>query len=322
MRALILLASLLALFIPSPAIAAQAPKAYIGLFGDNAVAVLDTSTNQVMTTIPVPNGPHGIAATPDGKTVYVSSDGDSVVSAIDTSTDRIKTTIEVGKAPHGLSMAPDGKHLYSAVYEGNQVVVIDTASNGITQRFDVPAPHNIAISPDGNTAYVASQQPGNFGLAVIDLKANKVGDMLPFDTAPRALNFTPDGSRLFFTLTNVSAVQALDPSTNQVVGEVPVSGSPHHPLISADGSTGLVVSQTPKPGELWVFNPGTDSPAGTIKVDMMPHWIALSPDGGTAYVTNEASNDLSVVDLGSQTVVATVQVGGAPRKIAVVTPNA
>src|SRR5260221_10988759 len=48
--------------------AASAPKAYIGLYKDNAVAVLDTGTNQVLTTIKIPDGPHGLAITPDGKT--------------------------------------------------------------------------------------------------------------------------------------------------------------------------------------------------------------------------------------------------------------
>ena len=60
------------------------PKAYIGLFKDNAVAVFDTETNKVVTTIPVPTGPHGMVLTPDGKTVYVSSDGATMVSVIDT----------------------------------------------------------------------------------------------------------------------------------------------------------------------------------------------------------------------------------------------
>ena len=49
----------------------------------------------------------------------------------------------------------------------------------------------------------------------------------------------------------------------------------------------------------------------------MPHWTATSADSSTAYVTNEQSNDLSVVDLGSQTVTATIAVGNAPRKIAI-----
>src|SRR5882672_10680692 len=62
--------------------AAAAPKAYVGLFKDNAVAVIDTATNSVLKTIPVPVGPHGLVITPDGHSVYVSSDGDSKVSVI------------------------------------------------------------------------------------------------------------------------------------------------------------------------------------------------------------------------------------------------
>src|SRR4029079_19796109 len=63
------------------------PKAYIGLFKDNDVAVLDTSSNKVMQTIAIPAGPHGLVVTPDGRCVYASSDGASTVSVIDTRTD-------------------------------------------------------------------------------------------------------------------------------------------------------------------------------------------------------------------------------------------
>src|SRR4029077_19100885 len=91
----------------SPAVAAAqtvAPKAYVGLFNDNAVAVLDTGTNQVLSTIPVPAGPHGVVITPDGRWVYVSSDGASTVSVIDTNTDTVTRSIEVGQTPHGLAI--------------------------------------------------------------------------------------------------------------------------------------------------------------------------------------------------------------------------
>jgi YVTN family beta-propeller protein len=54
-----------------------------------------------------------------------------------------------------------------------------------------------------------------------------------------------------------------------------------------------------------------------VKVGEMPHWIALTPDAKAAYVTNENSNSVSVVDLGSHTVSATIPVGNAPRKIVI-----
>lgn len=52
-----------------------APKAYIGMFKDSAVAVFDTATNNVTKSIPIPTGPQGLVVTPDGRFVYASSDG-------------------------------------------------------------------------------------------------------------------------------------------------------------------------------------------------------------------------------------------------------
>src|SRR5262249_37693962 len=47
--------------------AAGAPKAYVGLFKDDAVAVIDTAQNKVTGTISVPKGPHVLVVTPDGR---------------------------------------------------------------------------------------------------------------------------------------------------------------------------------------------------------------------------------------------------------------
>ena len=49
-----------------------------------------------------------------------------------------------------------------------------------------------------------------------------------------------------------------------------------------------------------------------LKVGTMPHWIAVDPQGTTAWVTNEASNDVSVVDLAHFNVIATIPGGQRP----------
>ncbi len=295
--------------------APSAPKAYVGLFKDNAVAVLDTRANAVVTTIPVPPGPHGIVVTPDGGKVYVSSDGASTVSVIDTATDRVVKSLEVGSTPHGLAISPDGARILVSVFGANQAVIIDTARDQIAGQVTVPQPHNSAIAPDGRIAYVGSQQQGATALVVLDLvRGTRVGT-IPLDHAPRALNFSPNGKWLYFTVAGEDAVQVLDPSTNRVVGRVPVGASPHHPLFTPDGRLGLVVSQGP--GELEILDPTTHMLSGTIAVGKTPHWIAVSSDSRTAYVTNEASNTVSIVDLVARRVTATIPVGNAPRKIAI-----
>src|SRR5712692_2412281 len=109
--------------------AAAVPKVYIGLFKENAIAVLDTGTNRVRGTIPVPQGPHGMVITPDGRKVYVSSDGASTVSVIDTLTDQVVGSIEVGVNPHGLAMSRDGRKLLVSAFGSNRSLIIDTASD-------------------------------------------------------------------------------------------------------------------------------------------------------------------------------------------------
>src|SRR6266516_1838370 len=202
---------LLAIVMPVPWLAATpaGPKAYVGLFKDNAVAVLDTGANSVLGTIPIPPGPHGLVITPDGRKVYVSSDGASTVSVIDTATDQVVSSIEVGPTPHGLAISPDGTRVLVAGFGANQAEVDDTVTDRIVGQVPVPQPHNSAISPDGHTAYVGSQQQGATALVILDLASMTQVGSVPLDKTPRALSFSPDGKQLYFTVAGVDAVQVL-----------------------------------------------------------------------------------------------------------------
>src|SRR5262245_3768893 len=300
---------------PDKTAATVVRKAYVGLFKDQAIGVLDTTTNRVLHTIAVPPGPHGLAITPDGRKVYVSSDGASTVSVIDTTSDRIVGSIEVGPTPHGLAMAPDGRQVLVAGFGSNQAVLIDTSSDRVVGQLPVPQPHNSAISPDGRTAYVGSQQQGATAIVILDLVHKTQIRQVPLDKAPRALALSPDGARLYVTVAGADSVQVFDPASARVVSQIPVGASPHHPLFTPDGHIGLVVSQGP--GTLVLLDPTHDTVRDTVVVGKNPHWIATSSDGHTAYITNEGSNDVSVVDLVHHTVTATVPIGNTPRKIVV-----
>jgi len=295
--------------------AAEAPKAYVGVFKDDAVAVIDTAQNKVLRTISVPKGPHGLVITPDGRKVYVSSDGASTVSVIDTATDRVVAGIEVGANPHGLAISGDGRRVLVSGWGSNRALVIDTATERVIGEVPIMQPHNGTLSRDGRTAWVGSQQQGAAALVRLDLTAWKEVARLSLDKTPRGLEASPDGRRVLFTLAGVDAIQVLDTATNTIVTQIPVGASPHDAPFTPDGRWALAVVQGP--GELGILNADRSTLAGTVAVGKAPHWSTSSSDGRTAYVTNEGSNDVSVVDLASRTVTATVAVGNAPRKIAV-----
>ena len=193
---------------------------------------------------------------------------------------------------------------------------LDTATDRVVGRVPVAQAHNGAISADGRSAWVGSQQQGATALVRIDIAGMKEAARVPLDKTPRALDLTPDGRRLYFTVAGLAAVRVLDTATGQVAAEIPVGASPHQAPVAADGRWALVPVQGP--GELGVIDTATSTVAATIPVGKTPHWVTLSSDGAIAYVSNEASNDVSVVDLVRRTVVATIPVGNAPRKVAAV----
>jgi YVTN family beta-propeller protein len=295
--------------------AAGAAKAYVGLFKDDAVAIVDTAQNKVLGTISVAKGPHGLVVTPDGRKVYVSSDGASTVSVIDTAADRVVASIDVGANPHGLAVSGDGSRVLVSGWGSNRALIIDTATDRVIGEIPIAQPHNGTLNRDGRTGWVASQQQGATALVRLDLTTWKDVARVPLDKTPRGLELSPDGRRVFFTLAGVNAIQVLDTATNQIVAQIPVGASPHYAPFTPDGRWALAVVQGP--GELGILDAVNGTLAGTVAVGKAPHWSASSSDGRTAYVTNEGSNDVSVVDLASRTVTVTIPVGNAPRKIAV-----
>ena len=299
------------LTIPGFTVAAG-PKAYVGNFKDNTISVIDLEAKRVTATIPVPPGPHGMAITADNRWVYVASDGASTVTVIDTATDKVVANIEVGKNPHGLAITGDGKQVLVGVYDTDSVVFIDTATRKVSGSVSVGKPHNLAIHPNGRVAYVGSQAPGKFSLAIIDLTARRVTDTVPLEKTPRGLEFDPSGRRLYITQAGSESVA--DPASNKIVSEIQVGVSPHYANFTPDGKRGLTAVQGPS--LLAVFNTQTNGVETSIKVGSRPHWVAGGPDSKTALTANEESNDVSIVDLESGTA-TNIPVGNAPRKIVV-----
>jgi YVTN family beta-propeller protein len=294
--------------------AKQVVKAYVSNFKDSTVSVIDTTAGKVVATVPVAAGPHGMAITQDGRTVYVSGDGSSSLDVIDTATDKVVKTINVGKAPNGVALTPDDRLLLVTVYDENRIAFVDTATETVVAAMAVPKPHTVAISPDGKLAYVTVQEPGHFGLALIDLATRSVVRTMALEKTPRDGEFGYDGKMFYFTQAGVSSVQVLDPASDRIVAQIPTGVSPHFVSYPRGSAFGIVVVQGTS--EMLLFDPATNKPARSVPVGKQPHWATASGDGKTAYVTNEGSNDVTVVDVATGKT-ATIAVGNAPRKVVV-----
>lgn len=138
--------------------------------------------------------------------------------------------------------------------------------------------------------YVTNEASGD--LTVIDAATQMVIATAPVGKRPRGIEVSPDGRSLYV---------ALSGSPNAGPGVDPKTLPP--PDRSADG-IGEIDADTYKVKR--IIHAGDD-----------PEEVAVSNDGARLYVANEDTAQLSVVDLASGNVIATVKVGEEPEGVAI-----
>src|SRR6266513_4176852 len=196
------------------------------------VAVIDTSTNQVVTQIPVGTYPIRIAMTPDRRKAFVSNGDDGTISVLDTVARTNIATIPVNKSPGESAVTPDGRRLFvlhQVPLEGDPnhcpVDVIDTATNLVITTVLIPGhwAKDILFTLDGRFAYIANFSNGE--VDVIDTTTYQVTN-IPTGAGSRRLCISPAGDRVYVTNNKGDSVSAIDTATQQVIATIPVGQKP------------------------------------------------------------------------------------------------
>ena len=144
--------------------------------GNGGVSVINTATNQVITTVATSAGDsYGIAVSPSANgqhRVYVTNAATNTVRVINanttTNTYTADASVTVGTAPRGIAVSADGSRAYVTNWNSNNVSVLNTSTatptlvgSPITVGTN---PIGVVVSPDGNRVYVA-----NYGSASVSV---------------------------------------------------------------------------------------------------------------------------------------------------------
>lgn len=96
---------------------------------------------------------HGIAITPDGKTLFISEySGGNHVWPIDIPSSTVGSAITVGSSPKDIQMSGDGATLWVGGFVGN-LYTIDVATKTVTHTIPVTNCYQIALTYDGTQCW-------------------------------------------------------------------------------------------------------------------------------------------------------------------------
>jgi YVTN family beta-propeller protein len=86
------------------AISKDGKELYVSTGRGNAVAIIDTQKNEVVTTIPVGNRAWGIALDPSSSKLYTANGASNDVSVVDLRSRKELRRIKVGDGPWGIAI--------------------------------------------------------------------------------------------------------------------------------------------------------------------------------------------------------------------------
>lgn len=291
-------------------------KVYIANESSNSVTVVDGNTFKVLGEIDTLNyATHDLSLARNGKQLWATNLASGRVSVIDTEAMETIASIYTGTRAHVVTLTNNNKHAWVANIGDDTISIVDTGIYRILGTIPVSkGPMGIAFSKDGKLAYVSTQDKF---VNVIDTMSHRVIKRIPVGPNPHFLVLGPDG-RIWGTNTGRNDIYTIDPQTNEVATTIEVGPAPQQIAFGYKGTAGPNAYVTVAGiNKVVIVTANTPTPQirGQIDVGEGPNGIWANSVGTRLYVGHTKSNDLKIIDTGTNNTLATVPVGQKPIRV-------
>ncbi len=191
------------------------------------------------------------------------------------------------------------------------LAIVDPVSKKVMARIPTgEGPHEIAVSDDGKLAFVSnygSRTPGS-SISIIDLASQKELRRLDLGVLRRPHGIYFADGKLYFTAEINKLIGRYDPVSNQIDWLLGTGqNSTHMLMVSKDLNT--IFTANIGSNSISVIERGSSPGAWNqtvIPVGKGPEGIDLSPDGKQLWTAHSQDGGVSIIDLASKKVMATI----------------
>lgn len=233
---------------------------------------------------------------------------------------QIEAAIAAGTDPLtiGIGTKPKYPHPYDPLvpqtsYQ-NAIMLFDTKTPAKTTYINLQSQiYWMVYNHANNLLYVSSQSQM---VLVYDPGKNETLGGLNVGGQITDMALNNDGSRLFIAvMAKQNAILVLDCYKNKFIKKHVVPRRPSAVAVSGDGNTFYFAMGSSSSGIVYAINNSSGAKTGEVKVGNNPNALVLRSDGKELYVSNLNSASVSVIDIPSLTVKATISVGIEPFKM-------
>jgi YVTN family beta-propeller protein len=221
--------------------------------------------------------PSGLALTADGSTLFVALELGDALALLDTDTGEETARLDLGDGtnPYAVVLSADESRAYVSLWADSAVAIVDLDDPDAPELAGTIAtgknPEGMLVTPDGARLLVVNADSDT--MSVIDLSREDVVETVrlgqvdaPFGAAPNNLALSPDGTRLYCTLSGLNAVEVLDADTFETIGSIPTAWYPTAVAARDDGAVLVLTSKGVGSGPAFDVENPVESMAGSISI--------------------------------------------------------
>lgn len=180
------------------------------------------------------------------------------------------------------------------------------------------SPYSSAVTPNGTL--LLTVEDGSNNVTVTDMKTFTNIASIPTPATPDAnfVSINPDGLYAYVAGYLNYKVSVISLASLTVVKVLTVAYDPWNVAISPNGTLGFATSVGTNSQNICVINTATNTVIANISSPYLnsPFFDAVSPNGQLLAVTNDGSNNITLVDTTTFNVIRNVQLLGTPRWLA------
>ena len=311
---------------------AQGPALVVLNKNEASASIISLADGRTIATMPVGDGPHEVAVSPDGNWAVAANYGGRTagnsLTVLDLRNRRAVRTIDLGTyaRPHGIAWLPDGKRVVVTSEQARAVVIVDVPNGKVDRTISTGQPgHLLTLAKDGHHVYTANIAAGSVSL--IDLDKGTVVKTVVTGKGPEGNDVSPNGRELWAADRTLNRITILDANTLDSLATIPTGEFPNRVHFTPDGHWVLVsnirsgtvdvidaASRRTVDHIAFAFDSTQANPTmlGAMGRTPQPEGILIAPDGRRAWIALSAMNRLAEVDIATRRVLRYLTTGQEP----------
>jgi YVTN family beta-propeller protein len=290
----------------------------------DSASIVDLTTSKAV-HVPVGNGPHESAVSPNGKRAVVTNyfkqgvGPGSSLSVLDLASRKEVKRISLDRQamPHGVQWVNDSEVVCSD--ERNQrLLLVDIDSGKVEREFITGQTGSHMLSLNLRANRLVSSNMGGGSVTIFDYKSGEKLDTVTTGKECEGVGIAPDGKTIWAGNRAEDTISVIDVATRKVVKKIDSNGFPYRVQFTPNGRWALIPHAMS--GELVVCDVASMSVVRRIKVggslvriqDPSPAGVWPYEDSNFALVTLRNDNSVVVVDLRNGETVSRVEVQSSP----------